>query len=441
MDIAAWLNGLGLGRYERTFSEHDIGDDVLVDLGGADLEKLGVSLGDRKRLLKALAALRPAAPRDAPEPALLRQAERRQLTVMFVDLVGSTALSRSLDPEDLRDVLGAYQALAARAIERYGGYVAKLLGDGILVYFGWPTAHEDDAERAILAGLALVEVIRNGPVVAGSPLAVRVGIATGLTVVGAFTDGVPEGEAVVGETPNLAARLQALAESNCVVIAASTRRLTRGRFGLADLGARELKGFAEPVSAWRVIGPSDGDDRFAVRAAVGLTQLVGREAELAALVDCWRRSAAGHGQAVVVSGEPGIGKSRLTQALVERLRGEPLTLLYYHCSPHHVQSALWPVVGYLEHAAGFHGGDTPEAKLDKVEALLAHAGAVDPPALSLFATLLELPVPGAHVPHLSPMERRTELLDALVRHLQSLGREPTCAGGSGGRALGRPDHP
>lgn len=278
MDVGAWLRGLGLGQYEGAFRDNDIDARVLPGLTAEDLKEIGVaSVGHRRLMLQAVAAFSAtsAGPATAAFEAVVApaaharsRAERRQLTVMFVDLVGSTALSRSLDPEDLRDVLGAYQALAARAIERYGGYVAKLLGDGILVYFGWPTAHEDDAERAILAGLALVEVIRNGPVVAGSPLAVRVGIATGLTVVGAFTDGVPEGEAVVGETLNLAARLQALAESNCVVIAASTRRLTRGRFGLADLGARELKGFAEPVSAWRVIGPRDGDDRFAVRAAV-----------------------------------------------------------------------------------------------------------------------------------------------------------------------------
>lgn len=315
-----------------------------------------------------------AAPPAAPGPAPTRaSAERRQLTVMFCDLVGSTALAARLDPEDLREIIGAYQRRVAKVVGRYDGFIAKYMGDGVLVYFGYPRAHEDDAERAVRAGLKLAATMHRVPARGGEPLRVRVGIATGLVVVG---DLVGSGEAqergVVGETPNLAARLQALAEPDAVVIAAGTRRLLGGLFECEDLGALGVKGYAEPVRAWRVRGRSAAESRYeALHAAAGTVPLVGREEETGMLWRRWRRAARGEGQVVLISGEPGIGKSRLVAAAQERIEGEPHTLLRYFCSPYYQDSALHPVVAHLERAAAFGRDDAPEAKLDKLVAALA----------------------------------------------------------------------
>jgi class 3 adenylate cyclase len=264
--IDQWLKGLGFSKYLGLFAEHEIGLDVLPDLTDADFEKLGIPLGDRKRLLKAIASLsdRPEerAPPEGP-PALPPDAERRQLTIMFCDLVGSTALSGALDPEDYRDVMRAYQEASAAIVGRYEGYVAKYLGDGILAYFGFPQAHEDDAERAVRAGLAMVDAIADLTPRPALSLQARIGIATGLVVVGDMIgDGVSEERAVSGETPNLAARLQALAEANAVIISASTRRLLGRLFEYQDLGGHRLKGIAEPVQAWRVVGERKAASRF-----------------------------------------------------------------------------------------------------------------------------------------------------------------------------------
>ncbi|HET6519516.1 MAG TPA: AAA family ATPase, partial [Geminicoccaceae bacterium] len=433
MDVAAWLRDLGLARYEPAFRDHEIDWEILPDLTEADLEKLGLPLGPRKKLVKAIAALSaaaaPAAPATTSRPTSTAPgAERRQLTVLFCDLVGSTELAARLDPEDLGAVIRAYQDRAADAVGRWGGSVAKYLGDGVLACFGWPRAHEDDAERAVRAGLELVQGV--GRLTAGEggpPLAARVGIATGLVMVGEpVGEGPARERAVVGETPNLAARLQALAEPGAVVVAPGTRRLVDGLFDVTDLGAHALKGFAAPVRAWRVLGPSAAEGRFeARRRASGLTPLVGRERELARLLDRWQSAADGGGQVVLLSGEPGIGKSRLFQALHERLRdrGGPYLRLRYQCSPYATNSALHPVIDQLEHAAGFARDESPEEKLAKLEALLARSaedvGAVAP----LLAALLSVPAGGRYPPlNLTPQRQKDLTLAALAAQLEGLAR-------------------
>src|SRR5271155_1451752 len=317
MDVGDWLRSLGLGQYETLFRQNDIDAEVLSELTEGDLEKFGVSFGHRKRLLKAIASLgstetavKPVAP-EPPQTAT-DAAERRQLTVMFCDLVGSTAMSARLDPEDMREVIRAYQDVCSGAIARYDGFIAKYMGDGVLAYFGYPEAHEHDAERAVRSALAIVEAAPKLATAAGSPLKVRVGIATGLVVVG---DRIGSGEAqersIVGETPTLAARLQGIAEPNAVVIAESMRRLLGNLFELDDLGAKDLKGIAGPVRAWAALRPSSVESRFEALHASGLTSLVGRQEELELLLRRWSKAKTGEGQVVFLSGEPGIGKSRL----------------------------------------------------------------------------------------------------------------------------------
>jgi class 3 adenylate cyclase/tetratricopeptide (TPR) repeat protein len=418
--LADWLERLGLGQYSQVFAENGVDLDSLRLLTDGDLEQLGVLLGHRRRLLKAIAEFEPAGvPPAAPAPA--SEAERRQLTVMFCDLVGSTALSARLDPEDLRAVIGAYHRVAAAVVERSGGFVAKYMGDGVLAYFGYPRADEHDAERAVRAGLALAEAVAGLDTAAGAPLQVRVGIATGLVVVG---DLIGEGEArergVVGETPNLAARLQASAAPGAVVIAASTRQLTGGLFDYEDLGAVEITGLAAPVPAARVLRESGAESRFeALRA--GRTPLVGRDEDLAMLQRRWQQAKSGEGSVVLVSGEPGIGKSRLTQTLVDRLAGEPHTRLRSFCSPHHQDDALYPTITRLERATGFRREDTADARLDKLEAVLAQATRDISEAAPLLAALLSIPT-GERYPllDLTPHKQKEETLRALVAQVEGL---------------------
>jgi class 3 adenylate cyclase len=296
---------------------------------------------------------RPAPPIAAQTvtPPAEAAGERRHITVMFCDLVGSTALSARMDPEDLREVISAYQKCVAETVQRFGGFVAKYMGDGVLVYFGYPQAHEDDAERGVRAGLELIQSVTG--LKSAAPLQTRVGIATGLVVVGDLIgSGAAQEQAVVGETPNLAARMQGIAEPNAVVIAESTRKLLGNLFDLQDLGPQDLKGKGGPVRAWAVLRPASIESRFEALHATGLTELVGREEELELLLRRWSKAKTGEGQVVLLSGEPGIGKSRLTAALLERLATEPHTRLRYFCSPQHTDSALYPIISQMERAAG-----------------------------------------------------------------------------------------
>ena len=429
MDVVAWLRGLGLERYASEFRDNDIDGEVLPELTSDDLISIGVtSVGHRRKLLAAIASLgatSPAAeltapPRTSPAPA---DAERRQLTVMFCDLVGSTALSARLDPEDLRKVIGAYHRTVADIVRSFDGFVAKYMGDGVLIYFGYPRAHEDDAERAVRVGLGVVDAVGRLDV-NSVKLRARVGIATGLVVVGDLIgEGSAQEQSVVGETPNLAARLQAMAEPNAVVIAASTRRLVGDLFEYHDLGAIDVKGVAEPLSAWQVLRPSAVESRFEALRGSALSPLIGRDEEVELLLRRWARAKAGDGQVVLISGEPGIGKSRLTAALAERLQGELDIQLRYFCSPYHQDSALYPFIDQLGRAAGFTSDDPPAARLEKLEALLARTA---PPEedVAFLADVLSLPPSGRHpLPNLSPRRKKERTLEALIRQIEGLARQ------------------
>ncbi len=429
MDVGGWLRSLGLEQYELVFRENEIDSQVLSELTESDLEKLGLPLGHRKRLLKAIAALAATAPSTAePSPILERaardSAERRQLTVMFCDLVGSTALSTKLDPEDLRSVVGAYHKCVAATVARFDGFLAKYMGDGVLIYFGYPRAHEDDAERAVRAGLALTELVPTLEAGQGSGLQVRVGIATGLVVVGDLTG---EGEArergVVGETPNLAARLQTVAQPGQVVISQSSRRLSGGMFEYRDLGLVELKGLVDPVQAWHVMGASGVESRFEAQHEAKLTPLVGRQEELELMLRRWRQAVEGEGRVILVSGEAGIGKSRLIAELQDRLQAEPHTRLRYFCSPHHADSAFHPVIAQLERAAGLERQDRSEIKLRKLAALLK-PGAQHAIGVQLLAELLSIPSDDRSLPlDLTPQRRKEKTLETLIRQLEALVRD------------------
>ncbi len=346
MDVGEWLRSLGLERYEAVFRENEVDDTVLPNLTAEDLKELGVAaLGHRRKLLDAIAALgadaKAKAPtldaRSATDASPKDTAERRQVTVMFSDLVGSTAMSARMDAEDLREVISAYQKCVTETVQRFGGFVAKYMGDGVLVYFGYPQAHEDDAERAVRAGLELVAAV--AALKAPVSLQTRVGIATGLVVVGDLIGlGEAQERGIVGETPNIAARLQGIAEPNSVVVAETTRKLLGNLFEFEDLGAQDLKGIAGPARAWAALRPSSVEGRFEALHASGLTELVGREEELEILLRRWSKAKIGEGQLVLLSGEAGIGKSRLTAALLERLATEAHTRLRYFCSPQHTDS-------------------------------------------------------------------------------------------------------
>jgi len=427
VDVAAWLHSLGMQQYERAFRDNAIDTAVLPELTADDLKDLGVTLvGHRRRLLGAIAALRgddPAPPAKSGEAALASAAERRQLTVMFCDLVGSTALSSQLDPEDLREVIAAYHRAVAESIAGFDGFVAKYMGDGVLAYFGYPRAHEDDAERAVRAGLGVIDAVGRLDV-KSVKLGTRVGIATGLVVVGDLIgEGSAQEQSVVGETPNLAARLQTLAAPDAVVIAASTRRLVGDLFDYRDLGTVEMKGIVAPVPAWQVLRPSVVASRFEALRGSTLSPLVGRDEETDLLLRRWTRAKAGDGQVVLISGEPGLGKSRITVALEQRLDAEPHLRLRYYCSSYHQDSALYPFIDQLGRAAVFARDDPPASKLEKLEALLTLAGPPDED-VTLLADLLLLPASGRHsLPDLSPRRKKERTLEALLRQLEGLAHQ------------------
>jgi class 3 adenylate cyclase/predicted ATPase len=422
MEIGAWLRSLGLERYEPAFRENEIDWEALPKLTAEDLKDLGVVLGGhRRRLLHAITALGSAKEPPAPArgPAATGEAERRQLSVMFCDLVGSTPLSTRFDPEDLREIVGAYHSCVADTVARFAGFVARYMGDGVLVYFGYPEAHEDDAERAVRAGLAVIDAV--GRLATPEPLNVRLGVASGLVVVGDLIGaGAAQERGVVGETPNLAARLQALAAPGTFVIAESTRRQIGALFDVEALGPQSLAGFAEPQRAWRVVSESGVASRFeALRSAE--TPLVGRDEEIELLQRRWQQAKAGEGRVVLVWGEPGIGKSRLTAALSERIESDPHTRLRYFCSPHYQDSALYPFITQLERAAGFVREDTVEEKLGKLRTLLT-PGTRDDEDIALLSELLSLPNTAADL-NLSPQRKRAQLFEALLHQLEALARD------------------
>jgi class 3 adenylate cyclase/predicted ATPase len=421
--IADWLQKLGMSEYAQCFAENRIDFSVLPDLTDQHLKDLGIALGDRLKMLRAIRELSSAvsAPRQ-PEPQPQDTAERRQVTVMFSDLVGSTALSARMDPEDLREVISAYQRCVAETVQRFGGFVAKYMGDGVLVYFGYPQAHEDDADRAVRAGLELVAAVN--ALKTNASLQTRVGIATGLVVVG---DLIGSGEAqergIVGETPNLAARLQGIAEPDTVVIAESTRMLLGNLFDLQDLGPQDLKGMSGLVRAWAAVRPASVESRFEALHAGGLTELVGREEELELLLRRWSKAKTGDGQVVLLSGEAGIGKSRLTAALLERLATEPHTRLRYFCSPQHTDSAFYPIISQMERAARLARDDTTQTKLDKLDAMLAQTSTAKQDA-ALLAEMLSLLNDGRYPAlDLEPQQRRQKTLEALTAQVEALSRQ------------------
>jgi class 3 adenylate cyclase/tetratricopeptide (TPR) repeat protein len=424
-DLRRWLRRTGLEQLVATFAANDIDLDLLPELGDEDLKELGLSLGHRRRLLRAIAELSREPPKPAVEPAEAggetgRASERRQLTVLFCDLVGSTELSGRHDPEDMRELLRRYHDAMTAVVVRYGGYVANYLGDGILAYFGWPRAEEDEAAQAVRAGLAAVAAAKE------LSLRVHVGIASGTVVVGDLDGaGGRRAGAVAGETPNLAARLEALAGPDQVMIGGLTRQLIGATFILDDLGSQRLKGVAEPVPVWQVLAERPLESRFDARAG-RLTRFIGREHEAALLVDRFERAAAGEGQAVLLSGEAGIGKSRIIRQLHERLSGTPHTRLRFQCSPSHTDSALYPVIRHLEYAAGFHPDDRPERRLDKLEALLRQAVADVRESAALLAPLLSLPAAERYgAIELGAEQRSERTFKALIDQLLGLAaREP-----------------
>jgi class 3 adenylate cyclase/predicted ATPase len=430
VDIAVWLESLGLRQYEQAFRDNHIDEKVLPRLTADDLAAIGVtSVGHRRTLLSAIASLTSAPPTQpagsAASPSAATRApgaERRQLTVMFCDIVGSTALAQRLDPEDTREVIGIYQNAVTKEVARFQGHVAQFMGDGVLVYFGWPKGYEDDAERAVRAGLAIVAAVGKLSTPAKAPLRVRVGIATGTVVVGDLMgEGSAQEEAVVGETPNLAARLQALAQPDSVIVAELTRKLLGGLFAFADLGNHDLKGFAGPVRAWRVVGESQTEGRFEALHGQQLTPLVGREHELGLLLERFERARGGEGQVVLLSGEAGIGKSRLVLALRERLDIKPQWILRYQGSPHQGNSALSPVISQLQRAAQITDDDPPGTRFDKLKRLLALSGTDVTSTAPLVAELLSIRADGQYEPFdLTPQQRKARTFSALLAQVDGL---------------------
>lgn len=417
-DIAEWLKDIGLAEYAQRFAENGIDISVLPHLTDRDLKEIGVLLGHRRKMLAAIsrrmgASTSSPAPSAQSEPQSREPAERRQVTVLFADMVGSTALSSRIDPEDLREIISSYQNCVTQIVRRSGGFVARYMGDGVLAYFGYPEAHEEDAERAVRTGLELVAAVCALKTLA--PLQTRVGIATGMVVVGDMieTDEARE-RGIVGETPNLAARLQGVAEPGMVVIAESTRKQLGRLFVLEELGARDLKGIPRPVLSWAVLRTSAAVSRFEALHA-GARRLVGREAEIELLKRYWRSAKDGETRVVQVSAEAGFGKSHLVAAFGEQLRSEPHTILQCFCAPHSQDSALFPVVACLERAAGFEHGEAPATKRNKIEALVtSNSDAAED--VILIAELLALSWPGDdHSPDYSPQRKKEKTLGALLR--------------------------
>ena len=428
-DLRAWLRANKFEQYVDAFEANDIDLDILPELTEQDLAALGVSLGNRRRLMKAIAERATESGRTAPQhppapgrTAASAEAERRQVTVLFCDLVGSTALSRTVDPELLGTLIRHYQDAAAGAIGRFGGFVAKFMGDGVLAYFGFPHAFEDAAERAVRAALAIVGEVGGIARPDGAPLQARIGIATGLVVVGEIVGaGAAQEHSIVGETPNLAARLQALATPDTILVSETTQRLLGKMFELTATGEQSLKGFSQPVPAWRVLGDASVRSRFAGIHGGGSSPLVGRAHEMGLVLDRWRLARQGEGQIVTVIGEAGIGKSRTIEALQEALAGDAHARIHLQCSPYHSDSALYPVIQHLARAARFAAADSPDARIDKLGSLFARRTASDAAALPLLAELLSIPAGPPMPASLTPAQRKAAIIALLVDEIVHLG--------------------
>jgi predicted ATPase/class 3 adenylate cyclase len=426
--IVDWLASIGLDEYGDRFVANAIDVSILDELTEQDLKDLGIPLGHRRKILKAIGsgatqiktAEQSASP--LPLPASEHDPQRRQLSVMFCDLVGSTALSASLDPEDVRNVIARYQNCIAETVAKHNGVIARYMGDGALIYFGYPQAREDDTEQAVHAGLSLIDAIARLTTDVGTPLQVRIGIATGTVVVGDVltTDTGSREYAAIGDAPNLAARLQSLAEPGTLVVCPNTRQLTHGYFNYRDLGTATLKGWAEPIQVWQAVGATGAENRFQAQHPSALTPLIGRDEEVDLLMRRWQTVAQGSGRAVLVSGEPGIGKSHVVCAADDLLGHDAHTTLSYLCSAHHANSSLYPFISQLERAAGFERGDSAATKLSKLDLLFFESGLTETD-IAAIATLLSLPG-DASLEMLTPQKRKEATFAALFALLESLAK-------------------
>ena len=428
-NIDDWLKDLGLGEYCSVFADHDIDFGVLPDLAETDLEKLGLTLGHRRKLLRAIAAHKPVSappldlsPRIPATETARHEAERRQVTVMFCDLVGSTELANAVDPEEVGALIRRFQETCADAINRFDGFVAKYMGDSVLAYFGYPRAHEDAVGQSVRAASAIIAKIEQTKRPDGRPLEVRAGIATGLVVIGDLVGvGVAREHAIVGETPNLAARLQALADPGTILVSETTHQLLGRQFESHSRGEHALKGFTKPVPVWQVGREAAIESRFAAAGLRGPSPLIGRFDEMELLLDRWQLTRQGAGQAVLIQGEAGIGKSRIVDALSRRIGDEPHVRVVCQCSPYHSNTALYPIMRHLELAAGFAPEDSAACKLEKLEVLLAATDTNTAVTTSLMAELLSVPIDGRFAPlELSPAQRKAAVIATLIDQLTRL---------------------
>ena len=439
-DVARWLSDIGLSQYIQPFDDNDITTDDLADLTDSDLKELGVSsMGHRKLILRSAAqtelsttpepetappASQAEATNEQPQTNASVAAERRQLTVMFADLVGSTEMSGRMDPEDMREAITLYQECVTKHVLEIEGHVAKYMGDGVLCYFGWPQAHEDDAERASRAALNIISNLHALKAPNGEQLEARIGIATGLVVVGDIVgEGAAQEEAVVGETPNLAARLQGLAQPGQVVVSDATRNLLSAALEVEHLGEHNLKGISRPVDAFSIVGVRNTSDLAQIDGKSSRTRLAGRETDLMMLKDRWHQSTDGEGQVFLLCGEPGIGKSQVVSALAEYLADQKHMIMHFQCSPYFASSAFYPIVGYLERAAGFSRDDDTSARLDKLEALLGSAFDQPKPVAALFASIMSLPVDRYPAIGLEPVKQREQSISAFAEFVARRSRK------------------
>jgi class 3 adenylate cyclase len=422
--VDLWLAQLGLSEYAQAFAENHVDYELLPRLTAEDLRDIGISsVGHRRKLLDAIAHLAvnappqmPVEPEKAAQPRQERAAERRRLSVMFCDLVGSTGLSQRLDPEELSEVIRIYQNTVAGEVARYEGHVAKFMGDGVMALFGYPQAHEDDCERAIRSALSLVDAIGSVKPIGEHTLQLRIGISTGDVVVGDLVgEGAAQEEAVVGDTPNLAARLQELATPGHVAIDAATERAAKRIFALRRLGKHVLKGFDAEVEAWQVSGEHQTPTRFETNHQRGITEFVGRQHELGLLLERWQLAREGEGQVILLSGEAGIGKSRLVRAMTDAAKHDELIRLTYQCSPYHINSSLYPVLRHLERAAEFTSNDDDDARCAKLERLFP-ADAV--PFIANLYSLIS--VDDERIRSLRADERKETVLGILFNQLMRL---------------------